>query len=106
MLFAIHTIAKPDSEDVIKKLQNEHRTYLQPRLGSVYLGGPLLDSDGETRIGGLLIMEFDNYDEAERFFEEQPYAKAGIIEKILIHPFIPLVKQGQMTETEIVSDVQ
>ena len=95
MLFAIHTIAKPNSESVIKKLQTEHRAYLEPRLKCVHLGGPLLGNDGESRVGGLLIMEFNDHSEAEKFFAEQPYAKAGIIEKILIHPFIPFVVQGQ-----------
>ena len=96
MLFAIYTIAKPDSEQVIQNLLTEHRAYLEPKLPDVYMGGALLGDDGESRIGGLLVMKFHNRAEAVTFFAEQPYAKAGIIERILIHPFIPLVERGQM----------
>lgn len=99
MLFAIYTIAKANSESTIKALQSEHRAYLKPKLQNVYLGGALLEHDSDNRIGGLLVMEFKNYKEAEVFFEQQPYAKAGIIEKISIHPFIPLVKQGELLDT-------
>lgn len=91
MLFVIHTLSRPGSEDVIKALNAEHRAYLQPRMADVRLGGPLLDKETHERIGGLLIMEFESYEEAERFFSEQPYARAGIIERIVIHPFEPLV---------------
>jgi uncharacterized protein YciI len=95
MLFAIHTIAKPNSDEVINNLRTEHRAYLEPRLHSVYLGGPLLGRDGESRIGGLLVMEFSEHSEADKFFAEQPYAKAGIIDTILIHPFIPFIERGE-----------
>lgn len=91
MLYAVYTIAKPGSSKVIAELQSAHRAYLEPRMKDVYLGGPLLDDDGETRLGGLLIMEFPDRKEAENFLWNQPYARAGIIEAILLHPFIPLV---------------
>jgi len=94
MLFSVYTIAKPDSDQVIQELLAEHRAYIEPRMSSVYLGGPLLAEDGKRRIGGLMIMEFNDQNEAENWFTGQPYAKAGIIERIVIHPFIPLVVRG------------
>ena len=96
MLFAIYLVAKPNSENVIEELLTEHRAYYDPKLADTYLGGPLYGQDGESRIGGLMVMDFSDYDEAEQFLQNQPYYQADIIDIMHIHPFKPLVEQGKM----------
>jgi len=96
MLFAIYTIAKPNSESVIERLHAEHRAYHAPKLKDTYFAGPLYAEDGKTRIGGLSVVEFSDQEEAERFHLNQPYCRAGIIDVARVHPFKPLVEHGKM----------
>lgn len=96
MLFAIFLVAKPNTENVIEELLTEHRAYYDTKLDETYLGGPLYGQDGESRIGGLMVMEFSDHDEAEQFLLNQPYYQAGIIDFMHFYPFKPLVEQGKM----------
>ena len=96
MLFAIYMVTKPNTENVIEELIAEHRAYYGSKLDDTYFGGPLYGQDGESRIGGLMVMEFSGRDEAEQFLVNQPYYQAGIINIMHIHPFKPLVERGRM----------
>jgi uncharacterized protein YciI len=96
VLFAIYLLAKPGTENVIAELLTEHRAYYEAKSDDTYLGGPLFGQDGESRIGGLMVMEFSDYEEAEQFQLNQPYYQAGILDIIHIHPFKPLIERGKM----------
>ena len=96
MLFAIYLVAKPNTENVIEKLLTEHRAYYDAKLDDTYFGGPLYGQDCESRIGGLMVIEFEDHDKAEQFLLNQPYYQAGIIDIMHIHPFKPLIERGKM----------
>ncbi len=51
------------------------------------LAGPFLSEDGERPVGSLLIMEYDDLDQARAFAEGDPYARAGLFESVTIRPF-------------------
>jgi len=96
MLFAIYLVSKPDSDNVIEELLSEHRAYYAAKSDDTYLGGPLYGRDGESRIGGLMVMEFPDHEDAEQFLLNQPYCLAGIIDIMHFHPFEPLIEKGKM----------
>ncbi|HEX3916560.1 MAG TPA: YciI family protein, partial [Caulobacteraceae bacterium] len=60
-----------------------HVAYLQSRPGVVRLAGPLLDADGEM-CGSLLVVELENLAAAQAFSDADPYALAGLFERVEI----------------------
>jgi len=49
----------------------------------VQIGGPLLDEKGDM-CGSLVILDVETREAAERWAEDDPYAKAGLFERIEI----------------------
>jgi uncharacterized protein YciI len=57
-----------------------------PVLIIVKAAGPLLDDD-EKPCGSLIILELDSKKEAEDIAAQDPYANAGLFEKVDIKPY-------------------
>lgn len=87
MLFAVICEDHPDRLALRLATRPAHLAYLEPRLGQVVTAGPLLADDGETSIGGLLIIEAEDRAAAERFATEDPYAKAGLFRSVTVRPW-------------------
>jgi uncharacterized protein YciI len=49
--------------------------------------GPLTSEDGKTTIGSLLAMDFSSKAEVEAWLSNEPFTKAGVYEKPIIHVF-------------------
>ncbi|WP_182086348.1 YciI family protein [Aureimonas sp. ME7] len=65
-----------------------HKAYLADAPVKIVISGPLLAEDGETMIGSLFLFEAETKEEVERFNAADPFAKAGIWERVEIHPFL------------------
>ena len=87
MQFAIVCLDKPDHGHLRAENRPAHLDYLNAILGHILLAGPFLSEDGERPVGSLLIMEFDEQDQARAFAEGDPYARAGLFESVTIRPF-------------------
>jgi uncharacterized protein YciI len=88
--FAIFATDKPDHEPVRSEIRPWHREYLRephPHRVVVRLGGPTLSSCEGTMNGTLLVVEADSLSEAEAFFADDPYARAGLFERVEIRPW-------------------
>jgi uncharacterized protein len=64
----------------------EHRAYVARggELVKVLIGAPLAADDGEAAIGNFGILDAPNRAAAQAFAEGDPYARAGIVEEIII----------------------
>jgi hypothetical protein len=82
-LFALTCTDKPGSLDLRVATRPVHVAYLQSRPGVVRLAGPLLDADGEM-CGSLLVVELENLAAAQAFSDADPYALAGLFERVEI----------------------
>ncbi len=87
MQFAIVCLDKPDHGHLCAENRPAHIAYLNANLGHMLLAGPFLSEDGERPVGRLLIMEYDDLDQARAFAEGNPYARAGLFESVTIRPF-------------------
>ncbi|MFL9861858.1 YciI family protein [Paraburkholderia sediminicola] len=89
MYFVITAIDRPGATDVRTKTRPAHREYLRtPQPGVTYrLGGPLLESDGATTIGSLLVIEAQNLTTAEQFSAGDPFRKAGLFVEVSVRPW-------------------
>jgi len=88
MHFVIHCI---DQEGALaQRLANyeAHKAYLQTAPVKIIISGPLLAQDQETMIGSLFLIEAEDQASVEAFNAGDPFRKAGIWERIEIHPFL------------------
>ena len=49
--------------------------------------GPLTSEDGQTTVGSLLAMDFPSRADLDAWLQDEPFTKAGVYEKPIIHVF-------------------
>lgn len=82
MLFLVYRKDKPGHLAVRLNHYAQHLEYLKGFIHKIQLGGPTLGAgegveEGDMT-GSFLIVEFDNWDEVDRFVAEDPFTKAGL----------------------------
>ena len=70
------------------RLENRdaHLNYLKDFEQQLIMAGPFVDSDNQM-IGSMLIMDFNDRREADSFCAADPYALAGLFERVQIRPW-------------------
>jgi uncharacterized protein YciI len=81
--FVLTCIDKPDSLPLRMASREAHLAYVRERLSFVRLAGPFLDARGEMA-GSLFIVEADDIAAVEAFTASDPYALAGLFERVEI----------------------
>jgi uncharacterized protein YciI len=84
MAYLIYAIDHPNRSEARENIREEHRKHLRSVGKKLLASGALLDDDGQTVIGGISLLDTDNYEEAKKFAIEDPYEKAGIRKKLKI----------------------
>ena len=80
MQFVIHCHDKPDGSARRVPLRDAHRDYLQYHEDIIVAHGPLLDDDAVKTIGSVVILDVADKAEAEAFWSDEPFNRAGIYE--------------------------
>ncbi len=88
MHFAVHCRDRPGALALRLEKYLEHRAYLEAASVRTVISGPLVAEDGQTMIGSLFILEAPSLADVEAFNRDDPFAKAGVWETVLIHPFV------------------
>jgi len=86
MLYLIHCFDKPGQLAVRQENRPAHVEYLKSFGDQLHAAGPTLDAN-EQMNGSLVILDFENQEAAEAFAANDPYAKAGLFEKVIIQPW-------------------
>ena len=87
MHFVINCTDKPDYLAVRVENRPAHVEYLKTHGDKIIVAGPTLAEDGESMIGSLLIMQFDDLAQAEAWTADDPYNKAGLFGSVIITPW-------------------
>jgi len=85
MLYAIICIDKPGMLETRKAHRDAHLDHIR-QSGAIEQAGPFLDEAGGM-CGSLLIMEAGSLAEVEAWCEADPYARAGLFERVEIRPW-------------------
>lgn len=91
MLFAIHAVDRAGALPTRLAHYDAHKTFLSDpsRFGvQIVMSGPLVADDGQTMIGSLFLIEAPGRGEVEAFNRADPFAAAGIWEKVTITGFL------------------
>ena len=88
MLFAFLCTDKPGHLNVRMENRPPHVEWLNglDTDGTLKIAGPFLDSDGKPN-GSLVIVQAEDLEAATALAAQDPYAKAGLFEKVEIKPY-------------------
>lgn len=84
MPYAIQTLDKAGAADVRAAARPAHLEYLVKNQSLLLAAGALIDDDGTGGNGGILLIDTDSREEAERFIAEDPFTKAGLFERVTV----------------------
>ena len=84
MTFAIITKDAEGSATTRAAHQDAHKRYLDDNRAHLVAAGAMLQDDGATAHGGILLVEFETRKEVETFVREDPFWDAGVFGKITI----------------------
>ena len=84
MPFAIQTYDKPNSSGLRAEVRAVHVEYLKKHQHMLIAAGGLLNDDGSSGPGGILLVDTDDRAVAERFLADDPFTKAGLFEKTTV----------------------
>ena len=87
MIFAILLMDRPGTAQLRIEVRPEHRAYLAKQAERMAFAGPLTSEDGKTVIGSLLGMDFPSRADVDTWLKDEPFTKAGVYEKPIIHVF-------------------
>jgi len=93
MIFAILLIDRPGTAELRIQVRPEHRAYLGKLADKMAFAGPLTSEDGKTTVGSLLVMDFPSKADVEACLSNEPFTKAGVYEKPVIHAFSNMWEQ-------------
>ncbi|HVY06799.1 MAG TPA: YciI family protein [Burkholderiales bacterium] len=84
MPYAIVTKDKAGSANIRAEHRPAHVDYLKANQHLLLAAGALIDDDGTGGNGGILIVDTDDRKAAQRFIDDDPFAKAGLFEKVTV----------------------
>ena len=87
MIFAILLMDRPGTAQLRVEVRPEHRAYLEQQAERMAFAGPLTSEDGKTVVGSLLGMDFLSRVDVDTWLKDEPFTKAGVYEKPIIHVF-------------------
>ena len=87
MKFAFYCLDKPGQTALRAENRAAHLEHARRVNDRILCGGPLLCPEGKEMIGSLLVVDFDNLEEARAWAAQDPYARAGLFESVRIMPW-------------------
>ncbi len=88
MLFSIHCRDAAGSAGPRQDKLADHLAHIETVVDAICVAGPLMDTDGKTVVGSLLVIEAEDQAAATAFVEADPYWSAGVWESVDINPFV------------------
>lgn len=88
MLFAVICADKPNHLSLRMETRPPHLEWLNGlnAAGTLKIAGPFLDAEGKL-CGSMLLIKADDIEAAKAIAAQDPYAKAGLFEKVEIKPY-------------------
>ncbi len=80
MLFVALCYDKPGHVDLRMSTRPAHLAFLEKYAASVKLGGPFIE--GDKPVGSMLILESADEGAARALLAQDPYAEAGLFERV------------------------
>jgi uncharacterized protein YciI len=82
LAYLIETHDKPGHEHVRDSLRQKHLEWLESHVDKVIAGGALMNHEGTSVIGGLMLVDIDSREEAEAFIANDPFTASGMFARV------------------------
>lgn len=92
--YLLHCLDAPGKESVREGIREAHAAYMRAHADHIVIGGPLFGVDGATRIGIMAVLRFDDVRALSTFAENEPYRKAGLFDRITLHPMQVVMRES------------
>ena len=99
MTFAIITKDAEGSATTRATHQDAHKRYLDHNRAHLVVAGAMLQDDGATAHGRILLVEFETQEEVETFLREDPFWDTGVFGDITISRWRKAVVNGKLIGT-------
>jgi uncharacterized protein YciI len=87
VIFVLHLLDKPGAAELRDAVRPQHKAYLAQAADRIAFAGPLVSDDGKAMVGSLLAIDFESREAAQRWQQDEPFARAGLYASVAIHPF-------------------
>jgi len=87
MPFMIIARDRPGSAPLRTELRPVHLEHLDRHAARLLAAGPLLDEDGATPCGSLIVLDTDHRAEVDAFVAADPYTTGGLFAEVEIRPW-------------------
>lgn len=71
-----------------------HRRYIDNQSKGIVVSGPLVEDDGQTRIGQFYVVDVESRSSAEEFVAKDPFTIAGVFASVEIARLLPRFLDG------------
>lgn len=85
--FAVVCIDKKDAGDLRARTRPSHLTYIEGFREAILFAGPFLEPGTDRSVGGLIVIDLPDHDDALSFAQHDPYALAGLFERVDVRPW-------------------
>ncbi|MGK7868474.1 YciI family protein [Falsiroseomonas sp. E2-1-a20] len=92
MLFLIQCTQVAEGAGIRAAHYEAHRAYLRASPVDLKLSGPMVTDEAETPIGSVFIVDVPDRAAAEAFASGDPFAKAGLFEKVTVTRFLDITR--------------
>lgn len=93
MAFLALCLDKADGLPLRRAMRAVHLDYMIARRHLILFGGPLLDDDGGSALGSVIMLDLPDRDAVTAFLAEEPYSKAGLFEQVIIRRWRQMVPE-------------
>lgn len=84
MAYVIHTRYKEGVAKLQADTRPRHLEFLDENKERLLAAGALIDDDGAGAHGGIIILDTDDREEAERFIADDPYTRVRLFESVTV----------------------
>ena len=86
-MFFIYCVDKPGHADLRAANRTAHLEYLGRYMDKIVAGGPTLTEDSGGMNGSVILMDLPDRAAVSAFLADEPYAKAGLFESVIVRPW-------------------
>lgn len=86
-LFLVICRDKPNAIEIRMANRPAHLDWAGSHKETLAMAGPIFAEDGETFAGSVFVKIADSKADVEAWCADDPYAKAGLFERVEIRPF-------------------
>ncbi|MEI7532444.1 MAG: YciI family protein [Betaproteobacteria bacterium] len=87
MIFAFFLLDRPGARELRLEKRPEHKEYLAKVGDQISFAGPLKNDDDSEMVGSLLVIDFPNREEAQKWMHNEPFYRYGVYASASIYPF-------------------